>query len=73
LITYSRNQYNLKPLIIPQWVFGLPDLDEVFHAKGYERCFYSTHQLDYPTQDTPEGTVTKFAAVIYTRPNQHQY
>ncbi|MBF0544787.1 MAG: hypothetical protein HQM08_10155 [Candidatus Riflebacteria bacterium] len=66
-MTYSRLQCNLEPFKIPQWVFGINDLDSLFRTRGYKRTFFSTHQLDYPTRDTPPNSETKFSTLFYIR------
>jgi len=66
-ITYSRFQYNLKPLVIPQWVFGIDEFDNFIGKLGYNKVFYSNHQLNYPTLDTPENSTTTFSACIFKK------
>ena len=64
--TYCRYQHNLA-VKISQWVFGLSDLDKIFKDSDYSRVFFSAHEQNHMTLDTPSDSGTLQGSLIYQR------
>ena len=64
--TYCRYQHNLA-VKISQWVFGLSDLDKIFKDNGYARVFFSAHEQNHMTLDTPSDSGTLQGSLIYQK------
>ena len=64
--TYCRYQHNLE-VKISQWVFCINELDKIFNENGYARVFFSAHEQDHSTLDTPPDSGTFQGTLIFQR------